>query len=170
MRSAAAVACVASLLVAPVAAGCGAASETTAATTAPPRAVSTAADAALAGGDRASCELLLARLRRVTVALATSAELIAHSLNRKQLARRIGIEQVQLERSARLIATGPVPPSLAATRRDLVAALRALARDYARARPRAAAGDFGAAAAAMNDPPLVARILRASKRIERACG
>jgi hypothetical protein len=119
--------------------------------------------------ERPACALLFARLQRVTLALKTSSELIAHSQNKRQLSRRIGIEQVQLRRSARLMATGPVPAQLRAADRQLVSALRAFARDFGRARAPAARGDFQAAADAMTDAPVVERILRASKKIEDAC-
>jgi hypothetical protein len=124
---------------------------------------------AIAPADRPACALLFARLQRVTAALQTSSELIAHSRNQRQLSRRIAIQQVQLERSARLMAGGPIPAPLAAADRRLVKSLRAFSRDFAHARAPAARGDFHAAAEAMTDPPVVQRILRASKTIEDAC-
>ncbi len=119
--------------------------------------------------DRPACALLFARLQRVTLAIKTSSELIAHSLSKRQLVRRIAIEQVQLERSARLMAGGPIPAALVAADRRLVAALRAFSRDFARARKPAARGDFQAAAAAMTDRPVEQRIIGASKTIEQSC-
>jgi hypothetical protein len=119
--------------------------------------------------DRAGCALLYARLQRVTAAISTSSELIAHSLDKRQLSRRIAIEQVQLERSARLLTSGPVPAPLAATTRDLVAGLRDFSRDFARAKAPAARGDFQGAVAAMTDRAALQRILKASQTIEDAC-
>jgi hypothetical protein len=123
----------------------------------------------IAPADRAACTLLFARLQRVTLALQTSSELIAHSINKRQLTQRIAIEQVQLQRSAKLMAGGPIPRPLVGADRDLVAALRAFARDFDRAKAPASRGDFQAASAAMSDAPVVRRILRASKTIEKAC-
>jgi hypothetical protein len=123
----------------------------------------------VAPSDRPACELLYARLQRVTLAIRTSSELLARSLNKHQLTRRIAIEQVQLERSARLMAGGPIPAPLVAADRRLVAALRAFSRDFARAGKPAARGDFQAAAAAMTDRPVEQQILGASKMIEHAC-
>jgi hypothetical protein len=119
--------------------------------------------------DRPACAQLYARLQRVTTAVAASSELIAHSLDKGQLSQRIAIEEVQLRRSARLMASGPTPASLDAATAQIVTALRQLARDFARAREPAAQGDFAAAAQAMTDPPVVDRIVRASKTIEDAC-
>jgi hypothetical protein len=150
--------------------GCGStkhASPPTTTTTA----TTTAAAAAvtIAPGERSACNLLFARLQRVTIALQTSSDLIAHSLNKTQLSRRIAIEQVQLQRSAALMTSGPVPAALVPADRALVAALHAFARDFGRAKAPAAAGDFRAATAAMTDRPVVQRILQASTTIERAC-
>jgi hypothetical protein len=128
-----------------------------------------AAPITIARQDRAACTLLYARLQRVSSALRTSSELIAHSLNKRQLAYWIGVEEVQLRRSAQLMANGPVPSPLVAADRQLVAALRVFARDFARARAPARRGDFQAASEAMNDPATVRRILGASKTIENAC-
>jgi hypothetical protein len=142
-------------------AGCGGGASAT--TTASPTTT------ALAVADRQACALLFARLQRVTVALQTSSELIAHSRNKGELGRRIAIEQVQLERSADLMREGPVPERLASADRRLVSALRALSQDFARARRPAARGDFQAAVDAMSDPQAISRIVSASKTIERAC-
>jgi hypothetical protein len=123
----------------------------------------------ISAADRPACALLFARLQRVTLAIKTSSELIAHSLNRRQLSRRIAIEQEQLRRSADLMAEGPIPAPLVAADRRLVSALRAFSRDFGRARAPAARGEFKAAAEAMTDPHVVRRIVRASKAIEDAC-
>jgi hypothetical protein len=119
--------------------------------------------------DRAACALLFARLQRVTLALRTSSELVAHSRNARQLSDHIATEQIQLERSARLMTGGPIPAPLRAADRQLVAALRAFSRDFARAKGQAAHGDFRGASESMRDPPVVRRILRASRTIEAAC-
>jgi hypothetical protein len=126
-------------------------------------------DIAIAPADRPACALLFARLQRVTAALQTSSELIAHSRNKRQLSRRIAVQQMQLERSARLMTGGPIPAPLAAADRRLVEALRAFSRDFARAKVQAARRDFQAAAATMTDAPVVDKILSASKTIEDAC-
>jgi len=155
---------IAVLLLTPAFAGCGGGG---------PAASSTGGAAAsavtIAPADRPACALLFARLQRVTVAIATSSELIASSANKGQLGKRIAIEQQQLERSAVLMAGGPIPAPLVAADRELVAALRAFARDFARAQEPAARGDFQAAVDAMTDQPVVQRIVRASQTIEDAC-
>ena len=129
----------------------------------------TSATVTVAPEERSACNLLFARLQRVTIALQTSSDLIAHSLNQTQLSRRIAIEQVQLQRSATLMTGGPIPAALVPADKALVAALHAFARDFGRAKAPAAAGDFQAATAAMTDRPVVRRILQASTTIERAC-
>lgn len=135
-----------------------------------PRTTSTTGDdLKISPGEQPACASLFARLQRVTVALQTSAELIAHSTNKQQLSKRIGIERVQLERSARLMTGESIPASLRATDRELVGALRGFSQAFARARAPAARGDFRAATAAMSDAPDVQRILATSKTIEDAC-
>jgi hypothetical protein len=161
------IAAVVALLLAAAAAGCGGEKKPSS-----PPARDTPAptgEIAIAPADRSACALLFARLQRVTAALQTSSELIAHSTNQRQLSRRIAIQQVQLARSARLMSGGPIPAPLVAADRRLVEALRAFSRDFARARAPAARGNFPAAVDAMTDPPVVQRILRASKTIEDAC-
>ena len=124
---------------------------------------------AVSPADRPACTLLYARLQRVTAAIGTSSELIAHSLDKRQLSHRIEVERQQLERSARLMTSGPVPAPLVPATRELVAALQAFSRDFARAKAPAARGDFRAAAGAMTDEPVVRRIVKASRTIEDAC-
>lgn len=137
---------------------------------APARTASTTAGSVkISPSEQPACALLFARLQRVTVALQTSAELIAHSTNKQQLSKRIGIERVQLERSARLMTSDPIPASLRATDRELVGALRGFSQAFGRAGAPAARGDFRAATAAMSDAPDVQRILATSKTIEDAC-
>ena len=138
--------------------------------TSTPAAAPSTTTTALSLADRQACALLYSRLQRVTVALRTGSELIAHSQNPADLGRRIAIEQVQLERSADLMSAGPVPARLVAADRRLVAALHALAKDFARARRPAARGDLPAAVDAMTDRPAVRRIVDAAKAIERVCG
>jgi hypothetical protein len=149
-------------------AGCGAGAKHTTVTTS---ATTTAAAApvVIAPAERPACAFLFARLQRVTIALQTSSDLIAHSLNKQQLSRRIAIEQVQLQRSAALMTGGSIPAGLASADRSLVTALRAFSRDFGRAKIAAGHGDFRAATAAMGDAPVVRRILAASKTIETAC-
>jgi hypothetical protein len=124
---------------------------------------------AIAPADRPACALLYTRLQRVTAAVATSSELIAHSLTKRQLSHRIAVEQQQLERSARLMTGGPIPAPLVPATHDLVTALRAFSRDFARARAPAARGDFQGASAAMTDKPVAEKIVNAAKTIEDAC-
>jgi len=150
------------VIVTAAAGGCGSTKHATPPTTTTTATATTAA-VAIAPEERSACNLLFARLRRVTIALQTSSDLIAHSLNKTQLSRRIAIEQVQLQRSAALMTGGPVPGALISADRSLVA------RDFGRAKAPAAAGDFQAATAAMTDRPAVRRILQASTTIERAC-
>jgi hypothetical protein len=165
-RAAAAV----TLVVAAAAAGgCGSTKHASPPTTTTTATTTAAAAVTIAPDERSACNLLFARLQRVTIALQTSSDLIAHSLNKTQLSRRIAIEQVQLQRSAALMTSGPVPAALVPADRALVAALHAFARDFGRAKAPAAAGDFRAATAAMTDRPVVQRILQASTTIERAC-
>jgi hypothetical protein len=157
------------LLLTLAAAGCGSSTHATTPATTVGTTTTAAATVTIAPADRPACAFLFARLQRVTIALQTSSDLIAHSLDKQQLARRIAIEQVQLQRSARLMAGGPVPAALAPANRDLVAALRAFSRDFGRAKGPAKQGDFRGATAAMTDRPVVQRILRASTTIERTC-
>ena len=153
------------LLGASALAGCGSDSP------AAPAATTTATTAELGGSpaDREACARIFSRLQRVTLALETSSELIAHSVNKAELSRRIAVERVQLERSARLMSSGLVPARLTTANRNLIAALRALARDFERAEKPAARGDFQAAVDALTDRPIVRRIVAASKTIEGAC-
>ena len=123
----------------------------------------------LAPGDATACALLLARVQRVTTALATASELIAHSLNKHQLSQRIAIEKVQLQRSARLMTGGPAPTPLQGADRQLVLGLNAFSADFARAEKPAARGDFKGAVQAMGDTTVVQQILAATKTIENAC-
>jgi hypothetical protein len=119
--------------------------------------------------DQAACGLLYARLQRVTTALATASELIAHSLSKQQLSDRIAIERTQLQRSARLMTGGPIPAPLQGADRQLVLGLDAFSDDFARAERPARRGDFQAAVQAMGDRAVVRQILAASKTIEDAC-
>jgi hypothetical protein len=148
-------------------AGCG--GDKASVTTAPRTATTTTHAIAISPGERPACALLFAHLQRVTLAIRSSSELIARSLNQKQLAHRIAIEQVQLRRSARLIEGGPIPAALRSAARELAVALRAFAHDFAGAQASAVKGDFQAASAAMTDAVVVKRIIRASKTIEDAC-
>jgi hypothetical protein len=152
-------------------AGCGGGSKSSSSTpTSPTDATTTAAtNPTISPSERPACAVLFARLQRVSVALQSSAELIAHSVNRRQLSKRIGIEEVQLQRSAQLMTGGPIPASLQATDRELVEALRGFGRAFARARAPAQRGDFRAATDAMTDAPDIQRILATSKTIENAC-
>jgi hypothetical protein len=124
----------------------------------------------LAPADAPACALLLARIQRVTTALGTASELIAHSLNKQQLSQRIAIEKVQLRRSAQLLLGGAIPQQLEAADRNLVLGLNAFADDFARAQKPALRGDFSAAVQAMGDTTVVNMILGAAKTIENACG
>ena len=119
--------------------------------------------------DAGACALLLARVQRVTTALATASELIAHSLNKQQLSQRIAVERVQLQRSARLLTGGPIPQPLDGADRQLVLGLNAFSADFARAEKPALRGDFQAAVQAMGDTTVVQQILAATKSIENAC-
>ena len=157
------------LAAAVVVAGCGADAKHTSPPTTTATSTAGRAPIVIAPAERPACALLFARLQRVTVALQTSSDLIAHSLNKKQLARRIAIEQVQLQRSAALMTGGPVPAALVPADRNLVSALRAFSRDFGRAKIAAARGDFRAATTAMGDAGVVQQILAASKTIETAC-
>ena len=133
------------------------------------RAAGPTTTAGAATQDRSACPNLLQRLRRVVAALQASSQLIARSRNERQLSRRIGIEQVQLERSARLMSEGPTPAPVAAPVARLAAALRAYARDFAAAKAPAARGDFQAASQALTDPAVARRIAGAATTIQDAC-
>lgn len=124
---------------------------------------------AVAPADAGACALLVARIQRVTTALSTASELIAHSVNKQQLSQRIAIEKVQLQRSAQLMTGGPIPPSLQAPDRQLVLGLNAFADDFARAEKPALRGDFRGAVQAMGDTTTVQGILAATKTIVNAC-
>ena len=142
---------------------------TTAHSTTAASATTSSTTVSIAPGDEAACALLYARLERVTTALSTASELIAHSVNKRQLSDRIAVERVQLQRSARLMNGGPVPAPLQGADRQLVLALDAFSGDFARAERPALHGDFRAAAQAMSDRPVVQQILAASTKIEDAC-
>ena len=123
----------------------------------------------VAPADAGACALLIARVQRVTTALATASELIAHSLNKQQLSQRIAIEKVQLQRSARLMTGGPIPAPLQGADRQMVLGLNAFSADFARAEKPAARGDFPGAVQAMGDTTVVRQILGATQTIENAC-
>jgi hypothetical protein len=108
-------------------------------------------------------------LQRVTAALSDTSELLTNSLGSQQLSERIAFEEEQLRQSAQLMATAPVPDKLAATNRQLVAALQAMTGDFARAKAPAARGDFEAASRAMSDQQAVQHVVDASQKIEAAC-
>lgn len=118
---------------------------------------------------KASCAELYTRLQRVTAALSDTSELLTNSLGSEQLSERIAFEEEQLRQSAQLMATAPVPDKLAATNRQLVAALQAMTGDFARAKAPAARGDFEAASQAMSDQQAVQHVVDASQKIEAAC-
>jgi len=151
-----------------LAAGCGSSGGSATPTTTPAPETRTT-PVAIAAADRRACAVLLAQLRRVTLAITSSSELVAHSVNNGQLVRRIGIEQQQLVRSAELIVGSPVPAPLVAARGDLVQALVAYSRDFARAHTAAAKGDYKGASRAMSDAPVARRIVGDSKKISSAC-
>jgi hypothetical protein len=119
--------------------------------------------------DQAACDALYARLQRVGTALSSSSELLTQALDKKQLSGKIATEQEQLERSATLMDSAVVPGPLVADNRKLVNALRRYARDFARAKAPARAGDFQAAAQAMTDQSAVNDVLAAAKAIEATC-
>jgi hypothetical protein len=105
----------------------------------------------------------------VSATVSATSELLTNSLGSQQLANGIAIEEGQLRQSAQLMASAPVPATLAATNRQLVAALSAMAADFARAKAPAARGDFAAASQAMTDQTAVQQIVDASQKIEAAC-
>ncbi|HEY7046685.1 MAG TPA: hypothetical protein VH373_05655 [Jatrophihabitantaceae bacterium] len=146
------------LAVALVVAGCGSRRDGTPPHTAP----------ATSSGSTA-CATVYGHLQQVTQALNASSELLTNSVDKSQLTQRIGFEVTQLQQSAELMGQGAVPPSLASTRDQLVAALGAFTDDFARARDAATRGDFPTAVDAMTDQNVVQRIVDASKKIEEAC-
>jgi hypothetical protein len=165
-------------LAALVLAGCGGGADKPAARSTPAPEATVAATATaepsatpipLTVADRQLCAMLYERLRRVSLALTSSSALIAQSENKQDLASRIGVEQQQLERSARLMDGATVPAPLSAVNARLVHALRRFSRDFGRAKAPAARGDFAAAVAAMTDKPAVNRILATATTIQRAC-
>jgi hypothetical protein len=115
------------------------------------------------------CRFLLPRLERASLAIRSSSELVARAANKKQLARRIAIEQTQLERAAALVATGPTPAELVPATKRLAAALHALSLDFAKAKGPAAAGNFPQASKLMTDRPVQLAIVRESQAIEKGC-
>lgn len=116
-----------------------------------------------------SCAQLFAHLQDVTAALGASSQLLATSQNPQQLASRIDAERARLEQAAQLMSSGTVPDALRDADRRMVAALRVLAADFAKAKDPALRGDFQAAAAAMTDQATVQQVLDASSAIEKAC-
>jgi hypothetical protein len=117
----------------------------------------------------ASCAELYTRLQQVSATVSATTELLTNSLGSQQLSDRIAFEEEQLRQSAQLMASASVPDTLAATNRQLVAALQAMAADFARAKAPAARGDFAAASQAMTDQTAVQHIVDASQKIESAC-
>jgi hypothetical protein len=105
----------------------------------------------------------------VSATVSNSSELLTNSLGTEQLSQGIAIEEQQLRQSAQLMASAPVPDTLAATNRQLVAALQTMAGDFARAKAPAARGDFAAASQAMTDQTAVQHIVDASQKIEATC-
>jgi hypothetical protein len=112
---------------------------------------------------------LLARLQDVTQAISASSELIANSLDKRQLGQRIAAEAARLRQAAELMGEGPIPVPLAAADRQLVTALRAFGDDFVRATKPARRGDFQAAVEAMGDKSAVQQIIGASTTIQDAC-
>jgi hypothetical protein len=117
----------------------------------------------------AACASLYARLQQITAVLNASAELIAGSVDKAELGRRIAAEQQQLSLAAKLRAQKPIPARVRGADRRLVAALRVLTDDFGRAVTPAERGNFQAAVAALRDDATVRRIVAASKSIEDAC-
>jgi hypothetical protein len=105
----------------------------------------------------------------VSATVSATSELLTNSLGAQQLSQGIAIEEQQLRQSAQLMASAPVPDTLAATNRQLVAALQTMAADFARAKAPAARGDFATASQAMTDQTAVQHIVDASQKIESAC-
>jgi hypothetical protein len=134
-----------------------------------PKPAATATPIAIAPSDQAACASLYARLQRVTLALSSSSELIAQSVNTRDLGTRISTERQQLVRSARLMDDAVVPAPLTTANKRLVTALRTFAGDFARAQAPAKRGDFPAAVQAMTDKPAVQRIIAAATTIQKAC-
>jgi hypothetical protein len=118
---------------------------------------------------KASCAELYTRLQQVSATVSATSELLTNSLGSQQLSEGIAVEEQQLRQSAQLMASAPVPDTLTATNRQLVAALQAMAADFARAKAPAARGDFEAASQAMTDQAAVQHIVDASQKIEAAC-
>jgi len=121
------------------------------------------------GSGKASCAELYARLQQVSATVSSSSELLTNSLGSQQLSAGIALEEEQLRQSARLMASAPVPDTLAAANRQLIGALQAMAADFARAKAPAARSDYEAAAQAMTDKTAVQNIVDASQKIEAAC-
>lgn len=161
----------AALLLAAASAGCGGPGNAGHAPARTPAAgaASPAAKVTIAATDRAACAQLLSRLQQATQAISASSELIASSLDKKQLSQRIAAEAGQLRQSAELMSERPVPGPLVATDQQLVTALQALSADFARATGPAGRGDFRAAVEAMGDKPVVQKIVDASTTIQNAC-
>jgi hypothetical protein len=148
---------------------CGGSADKPSPTTTPAATALPTAAPTVAPGDQAACAALYARLQRVGVALSSSSELITRSVDEKDLSSRIATEQLQLERSARLMDAAVVPDPLVADTRKLVKALRRYARDFAGAKAPARKGDFQAAVESMTDQSAVNNVLAAAKAIEATC-
>jgi transglutaminase/protease-like cytokinesis protein 3 len=134
-----------------------------------PTASATSAKVPIAPQDQAACAALYARLQRVTVAVGSASELIASSVNPKDLSAKIKTEQTQFERSAALMDSAVVPKPLVSANRTLVAALKQYARGFAKAKAPALRGDFQAAVQAMTDQSAVNAIVASAKTIEDSC-
>jgi hypothetical protein len=103
------------------------------------------------------------------VAISNDSELITSSVNAQQLSQRIGTEAQQLTQSAELMGSTRAPAPLAATQRQLVAALGEFSTDLQSAEGAAHRGDFQTASDAMGDKPVIDKIVKTSTTIQDAC-
>jgi hypothetical protein len=123
----------------------------------------------ISAADKPACAPLLTRLQLVTVAISNDSELITSSVNAQQLSHRIGTEAQQLTQSGELMSSTPAPAPLAATQRQLVAALGEFSTDLRSAEGAAQRGDYQTATDAMDDKPVIDKIVKTSTTIQDAC-
>jgi len=136
---------------------------TAAATTAPPATTLTSAE------DRASCAVLVTKLRAVSQLISGSVELMTQSLHPPELAKRTGDTQRNLLYAAANLELMRVPDPVARSRRRLVLGLRRFAGDFGRAKRSVERGDLAKAAQQLVDRAALAEVSAAAKTIDRDC-
>jgi hypothetical protein len=117
-----------------------------------------------------ACGELQTNIRLVSQLISASVEEMTQSVHPKQLAKRTGDTRKNLLYSARVLEQIHPPPSLRASKRQLVAGLRAFAADFGKAQKAVEKDNLARAAHVLADPVALAKITASTTRIDRACG